>query len=77
MRAWLARLQFSRTAADSHRASGASCASGSRPIAPSSAWRPRVPRAMLHRLPGLGDMGPITHAPLVNDLIAAHIAATE
>lgn len=36
-----------------------------------------IPAATLRLLPGLGHMGPITHASLVNDLIAAHIAATD
>jgi pimeloyl-ACP methyl ester carboxylesterase len=37
-----------------------------------------LPRATLQILPGVGHMGPITHASLVNASIAAHIhAATD
>ncbi|MDP2344067.1 MAG: alpha/beta fold hydrolase [Deltaproteobacteria bacterium] len=34
-----------------------------------------MPAATLHTVAGAGHMGPITHADVVNELIAAHIAA--
>lgn len=36
-----------------------------------------LPHATLQMFPGLGHMGPITHGPLVNDAIVAHIARHE
>ena len=34
-----------------------------------------LPRATLRVFPGLGHMGPITHAAQINEAILAHIAA--
>jgi pimeloyl-ACP methyl ester carboxylesterase len=34
-----------------------------------------LPRATLRAFPGVGHMGPLTHAALVNDAVAAHLAA--
>lgn len=36
-----------------------------------------LPRATLRWLPGAGHMGPISHAGIVNEAIAAHVAAHE
>jgi pimeloyl-ACP methyl ester carboxylesterase len=33
-----------------------------------------LPRATVHWLPGVGHMGPISHAAIVNEAIAAHLA---
>ena len=36
-----------------------------------------LPRGALRQLDGVGHLAPVTHAALVNDLLAAHIAAAE